>query len=285
MENEPAYIEYANFRSLRHLIHNNVELYLVSCGIENCSSKHSYGPGQRDKYLIHYVLSGTGVFKVGDKSYIVMPGQAFIIYPDTTISYEADEKNPWTYTWVGFNGTMVDSYLDQAAITPNTHVITMSEDTSFHNIVKQMLSKKKLTYSNELIRQSLLLQLLAELIEFRQSSNSYYASYNYPYKVYVEQALYYISQEYMNNLSVNDLATHIGITRSYLNKCFNQILELSPKQYIIKYRMDKACQLMKSTRMNIMEITEAVGYNDSLTFSKAFKTYKGLSPSAWRNQQ
>ncbi len=88
----------------------------------------------------------------------------------------------------------------------------------------------------------------------------------------------------MHELHVSDIADRIGITRSYLVKCFNHTLNISPKQYIIKFRMDKACELLKTSSYNITEIAAAVGYNNSLTFSKAFKTYWGVSPVEWRNK-
>ena len=53
-----------NFMALRHLRHNNTEFYLISCGIEQCLEKHSYGPGKRDKFLIHFILSGKGYFLI-----------------------------------------------------------------------------------------------------------------------------------------------------------------------------------------------------------------------------
>ena len=82
-----------------------------------------------------------------------------------------------------------------------------------------------------------------------------------------DRAIHYITKEYMNDISVADIADRIGITRSYLAKCFNYTLDMSPKQFIIKYRMDKACELLKASNYNITEISEATGYSNSVSYT------------------
>lgn len=254
MKENSVYIEYADFRALRHLNHKNIELYLISCGDEPCEPGHSYGPGSRDKYLIHFILSGKGTFSTGGRTWQLHSNQAFIIYPGQEISYKADEEDPWEYIWVGFHGTLVDSYLESAGININTGVIDIPEDSVIPSIIRRMLNAKELTYPNELLRQSYLLALLATLISYNdEPSNDDENIYCYPQMVYTEEAMHYISREYMYDISVVDIADKIGITRSYLAKCFNNTIKMSPKQYIIKFRMEKACELLKTTNLNITE--------------------------------
>ena len=53
---------------------NNIELSIFNCGIERCAPGQTWGPGIRDHYLIHLVLSGKGVFEVGGRTWEVSPG-------------------------------------------------------------------------------------------------------------------------------------------------------------------------------------------------------------------
>jgi len=281
---EATYYDYADLRALRGLKHDNIELYLISCGLEPCTPGHCFGPGFRDKFLIHFVISGQGTFYAHGKEYKLHAGQAFIFFPDVTVKYVADEEDPWTYTWVGFHGTMAETYLQRAGILIDTDVIDFPEAANIPFIIQKMLNSNSLTYANELLRQSYLLELLATIIAFRKVQEGPDSVYTYPCAVYTEQAVHYITKEYMNDISVVGIAEKIGITRSYLSKCFNATLKMSPKQFIIKYRMDKACELLKKSNKNITEIADAVGYSNSLTFSKAFKTYFGISPNEKRKE-
>ena len=83
---------------------NNIELSIFNCGIERCAPGQTWGPGIRDHYLIHLVLSGKGVFEVGGRTWEVSQGQLFFARPSQLIRYTADEQQPWEYSWVGFNG-------------------------------------------------------------------------------------------------------------------------------------------------------------------------------------
>lgn len=185
---------------------------------------------------------------------------------------------------VGFNGTMVKTYLNHAGIDETTDIIDIPEDSVIPDIIQKMLGANTLTYSNELLRQALLLELLSELVSYRQADQNQIPTYSYPHKVYTEQAIHYITKEYMNDISVADIADRIGITRSYLAKCFNYTLDMSPKQFIIKYRMDKACDCLKQVIIILLKYRKQPATPTQLTFSKAFKTYFGISPNEWRNR-
>ena len=60
---------------------DNVELSIFNCGHEYCKPGHTWGPGVRDHYLIHLVVSGRGVFEVGGKTFAVAPGDLFFAKP------------------------------------------------------------------------------------------------------------------------------------------------------------------------------------------------------------
>ena len=60
---------------------NNIELSIFNCGLERCAPGQTWGPGIRDHYLIHLVVSGKGVFEVGGRTYEVVPGDLFFARP------------------------------------------------------------------------------------------------------------------------------------------------------------------------------------------------------------
>ena len=75
----------------------------VQFGHEHCRLKHSFGPAVRQYWLLHYVVSGSGKFVREGKEYELSAGDIFVIPPFVETYYEADEKNPWHYIWIGFN--------------------------------------------------------------------------------------------------------------------------------------------------------------------------------------
>ena len=78
------------------------EVNPIQFGWEHCAPGHSFGPASRSYLLLHYVVSGKGVFTVGGRSYDLGPGQIFVIHPYDMTYYEADREAPWHYLWIGF---------------------------------------------------------------------------------------------------------------------------------------------------------------------------------------
>lgn len=75
-----------------------------------------------------------------------------------------------------------------------------------------------------------------------------------------------------------------GISHNYFRKIFHNSVGKSPQEFLINYRMVKATELLKLTSLSIEDISSAVGYENQLHFSSAFKTIYDVSPHNWRNQ-
>ncbi|MFR7442909.1 MAG: helix-turn-helix domain-containing protein [Sellimonas intestinalis] len=59
-------------------------------------------------------------------------------------------------------------------------------------------------------------------------------------------------------------------------------VHLSPQQFLVKYRMTKACELLQNTSLPIEHIAYSCGYCSTFSFSKAFRKVNGISPSGYR---
>ncbi len=147
-----------------------------------------------------------------------------------------------------------------------------------------MILARSLTYHNELKRQAALLQILATLIEIHHDTLSNEEQNDYPYRIYLQQAVDYMNDHIKENIKISEVAAHIGIDRSYLSGIFKNTLKISPQEYLLTLRMDHAAGLLKNTQDKISSIAADVGYEDPLTFTKMFKKYKGMSPSEWRRK-
>src|SRR5699024_5130481 len=93
------------------------DLALIFCGHATCAPLHKFGPAVRPHYILHYILDGSGTFTFANQTFQLKKGQGFIIEPDVVNQYQADESNPWTYIWIGFEGTKAAVQLEQLGIT------------------------------------------------------------------------------------------------------------------------------------------------------------------------
>ena len=86
-------------------------LTVYFCGSENCPPRHAYGPAVRPHYLLHVILKGRGIYQYKGQTYALSAGDAFLIPPAEVTYYQADEREPWSYAWVGFDGKAVPEIL------------------------------------------------------------------------------------------------------------------------------------------------------------------------------
>ena len=260
---------------------NHTDLNMYHCGTENCDAGHYYGPAVRDHFLIHYVHSGKGKFYVGEQEYTLQRGQCFLIYPSIVTYYQADFRDPWSYSWVGFNGFKAGDYVKSAGFAMDNPIFNYNSEDYISGCFTQMIAAKDLQRGREMRLLGLLYLFLSQLIE----QNEKYGLQDQAgsrKKSYINKAVEYIERNYSRKMSISELANHLGLDRSYLGSIFKEQLGTSLQDFLIHYRLDKACELMKSENLSIGDVSRSVGYDDPLLFSKLFKKNKGISPREYR---
>lgn len=259
--------------------HTDMNMY--RCGIEDCKGGHFWGPAVRDHYIIHYILGGRGSFTVADNTYTLGKNDGFLICPDTIVHYQADMEEPWSYAWVGFHGFKAAAYLKQAGLDNHNPVFRYERDDFLRDCLMRMIGTKQLSKGKEIRLLGLLYEFLSQLVETAETNLT---EKNNTKEEYVKKALEYIRMNYSRNISVAEIARNVGLDRSYLYSLFNIFVNASPQEYLINFRMEKACDLMRTASLTIGGIARSVGYDDPLMFSKAFKKVKGLSPREFRKK-
>ncbi len=258
------------------------DLSLYHCGREACKPGHYYGPAVRDHYLIHYILSGKGFYRYGEKTYYLKKGQGFLICPEKVTYYQAEETEPWTYCWVGFKGSKAGHYLQQAGLTQDNPIFSYNKDTELAECILQMSEVYEKTNWNETKLLSLLYLFLSLLIGQTGTKPVNMQKENRQ-EFYVNKAIEYMEMNYSRKIKVADMAGFIGLDRSYLGALFKEYTNKSLQNYLLEYRIGKACKLMEDSGLNISDISRSVGYEDPLLFSKMFKKLKGKSPKRYRD--
>ena len=280
------YTNSSDFRCLEDLQESALDVALVHMGKEDCKPYHAFS-GVRTEYIIHFVLSGSGFYSANGNTWPIKAGQMFLIYPDTPVVYCADRYTPWTYTWVGFHGLSADTLVKQCGFSKSSLILPTPANDEYLQCFEELLAHVSLTFSDRLYRQSLLLKLLATLVEShtRALLENRQPLSNADSNAYVSRAIDYINELYMQDIRVTDIAQKVGVSRSHLNAAFQKELHLSIQRFLIDFRMHKAANLLVSTSLSVKEIAGHVGYNDQLVFSKAFKKKFGMSPKHYRTYQ
>lgn len=100
---------------------------------------------------------------------------------------------------------------------------------------------------------------------------------------YVLEAMDYISKHYNEpDISVGTVAQSLNISEGYLSHTFKKETDYTLLNYLTRYRIHKAMELLKDCRVKVYEVAEQVGYRDIAYFSATFKKYAGISPSEYQ---
>lgn len=251
------------------------------CGYEQCRPGHKAGPFVRTSYLIHVVVRGSGTYYYQGKALPVTAGQMFLIFPKVTTTYIADRNDPWEYGWVGFSGYRIPELLREIGFTEENPILSIKNADVLMSIILNMMDAQKMTLSDELFRTAELLRFFGGMIEGQDSEPSLERVYSG--ETYAQVALRYLNDNYMYKISIADLASTIGVERSYLSRVFLQEYHESPQKYLLKLRLERACGLLENSSLSIAEIASRVGYDDYSSFTKIFRQKMGMSPTEYRN--
>lgn len=234
------------------------ELNPVVCGYAN-NKTDGFGPAIREYFLIHYVRKGKGVLYNSDGAHKVAAGQIFIIYPEETTRYEPDKDDPWSYIWIGFDGSMAPRMyeLDKC-------VIDYPDDT-FTEIMTDNLPKNT---CEEFVLGKLFV-IFSHIFNEVDTSPSY-----------EKQISDYIKANYMNQISVEAIADMIGLDRRYMSKLFKQKIGMTVREFLINTRLNAAKKYLKQGK-SVAETALLSGYTDVFNFSKMFKKIYGMSPKKY----
>ena len=101
----------------------------------------------------------------------------------------------------------------------------------------------------------------------------------------VQKGIEYISANYSYPITVEDIASYVGLSRRHLFRSFETVLGQSPKEYLTEFRMKQACYLLEHSSLSVTAIAISVGFDNSLYFSKTFHRANGLSPREYRQSK
>ncbi len=229
-------------------------------GYENCEKSHYFGPAVRTHWLIHFVVSGFGFYKIADRQYNVGPGEMFVIPPYEETFYKADGEKPWSYIWIGFTS-------DEKLPVQLSDTIRCPQALGIFNSMKKC---SEISSGRSAFLTARLWDLFSLLLSDEKSDEDY-----------IEKALDCIHSEYMTPITVEQIARRLNLDRSYFSVLFKKKTGVSPKQYLLNYRMSIAASLITENCKSVSVAACSVGYTDIYNFSKMFKRCYGMSPSEY----
>lgn len=211
--------------------------------------------------VIHYVRSGRGTVETRGNVYPVNAGQVFIFLPGEAGIYTADAEEPWSFRWVGFNGSLAAAFAD---LPP---VLDVPEEV-FGGLCD--LSRPDCILEYQLASEILFLQARV-LTQIQKKEDP------------IQWVMDYIQTAYMKDISVQFLADQVNLDRSYLYRLFKKRNGCSIQDYILNIRLRKALWYLEEG-YSTAETAALCGFRNLSNFFRQFKAKSetNRTPGQWQ---
>ena len=250
---------------------NLKDLTPYKCGWHIRKKGECFGPTTQENYSIFCVLSGKGEYSVGDKTYNLEKNSMFLIKPNTLVKLKADKNDPWTYSWITFGGNMAEELFSSVGFKDGVFSITHPDFFEVFEDIKHLPENMQVT-------QAYLSSKLYYIIDkLSKSANTTSVSQ------YCEKAIDFIQANYQTHITIDGISKSLGIDRRYFSRIFTNYMGMSPQNYLVNYRLERAKILISSGLYSVSEASSSVGYDDIFAFSKIFKKKYGVPPSKYVN--
>lgn len=256
-------------------------LLVNSCGYQRFITKNFTTLREKGRldYQIIYIHKGRGVFLFPSQTQELAKGHIIIYRPGEKQHYAYDFADYTETCWIHFTGRGVEECLSRAGFGgKNVYYIGLSETCLelFKRIIAELQLKRPLYES---ITGALFLELLFHMGRKHAQAIK---GVNRAHEAGMEKIVEYIHSCYNKKYSVKDLAQQCSLSIYRFIHNFKSYTGMAPIEYLTRVRIDKAKELLENSLLNIGEISNIVGYDNPLYFSRVFRKKTGGSPSSFR---
>lgn len=260
-------------------------LFVGSCGTFHLYARPrlpTHRPRGRLDYQILYVASGKAHFYFHGVEEIVSAGNMVLYRPKEEQRYYYYGEDQTEVYWVHFTGNNVKNILRRHGIADDVHVIHTGTSLEYKQLFLSMIQELKLCREDY---EELLVHYLYELlIMIHRLTLKKPRSQSMVLSNEMNTAVQYFHANYNKKINIEEYAIAHNMSVSWFIRSFKEYTTVTPAQYILSLRISNARTLLETTSYNISEISDIIGYENPLYFSRIFKKQCGMSPSEFRNQ-
>ena len=252
-------------------------LAVIECGIQICHPGHAAPKLLYKDYSAHFILKGKGVFIKDDISYELHAGQGFMITPNTTCVYIADEAEPWEYVYASFRGADDDALVHNAGLDENNVIFDFPLDEDMIHDIYAMHRAGKKNEARGYDVTGYFLLCMSRLVKAAKSTVAEHRS-----EYYVKRAKKFVEDNFSEPITISDIADHMRLDRTYLYRLFVSCEGLSPSDYIREVRLAAAARMLENNELSIREVATNAGFCNLSYFYRRFTEKYGMSPRQYR---
>ena len=233
--------------------------------------------------ILIYCVDGKGWLEINGQELKVQAGEFLLVPAHMAHKYGSDEKDPWSIYWLHFKGNAAGHLADLITQqhTRFTAPINFADErirlfNTMYRTLESGYSADNLGYLNM-------------CFWYFMSSFSYADVFHVPYNVQekdaIDLSIDFMQENLHQTVTLQELAMEVHISPSHYSALFRKKTGYPPLEYFNHIKVQKACQYLQFTNLQVKEIAYKLGINDPYYFSRFFSNIMGMSPLEYRNRK
>lgn len=255
------------------------ELAIVFGGYEKCACDFEIKRRTYPYYVVEIPLKGKCDLNIQAVQYELKKGRMGGFAPGVAHHYKCNTEMPMEHIFVAFTGSEAKELFDNCGLSKGG-VIDLYKTGVTQYLAEAIFKKglEKTEYSQQLCcsyLRALLLEQAAELANPGKSASGSTETYR--------QCRRYIDENFSTINSPANVGDAHGINVRYLSRLFKRFGAITPHEYIMRLKLNKAASLLLTSNQSVKEVAGLVGFEDPYHFSRNFKKFHGLAPLHYRD--
>ena len=250
--------------------------YMSTCGYYYTNYDYRIEREDYHNYMLFYICDGRLSLRSGSQTMVASAGQVGFLNCHEPHEYHTIGNTE--FVWLHLDGSNTADFYQQAVQMHGGFVF----DTPYAEQIKNGIYEIVFAFRNEqTLSEVRLSQKLYTLLVATVDTASQEAGQAEENDA-VSKAMHFIQEQYMNPISLLDVATHVNMSQFHFFRLFRKDCGYSPHEYLILTRLNRAKHLLKTTGLPVKVIAQKVGYQNVSSFTNAFTDRVGISPTLFR---
>ncbi|TDQ06626.1 AraC family transcriptional regulator [Pedobacter metabolipauper] len=236
-----------------------------------------------DSYYLVFVTKGEGLLESAKvKTQKIKAGSCFFIYPGVWHRYKPQPYSGWEEYWVGFNGAYPNELMQKGIFTPENPFLEVGLNEELLSLFHTLIQKSVVA---EMGYPQVIAGITMQILGLLHSISKYRTSDSDRRSKLISKAKFLLQESIDTPVNLEEMVKELPMGYSKFRKAFKEITGVSPNQYHLDLRLDKAKELLASTNLTINEVAYKTGFGSIFYFSRLFKKKNGMAPKEYRGEK